>query len=85
MNRVGCILFKLCHFTFDLKTLFSFRDINVMSAKQSDCLTSLVSYVPELNFGFNLPSAATANHFGTSTNQVFSSDFFSFLFILIFC
>ncbi|VDK85653.1 unnamed protein product [Litomosoides sigmodontis] len=40
-----------------------------MSSNQSDCLTSLVSYVPELNFGLNLPSTTAAKHFGTSTNQ----------------
>uniref|UniRef100_A0A0R3S6Q0 Reverse transcriptase domain-containing protein n=1 Tax=Elaeophora elaphi TaxID=1147741 RepID=A0A0R3S6Q0_9BILA len=42
-----------------------------MSSNQPDCLTSLVSYVPELNFGFNSPSTAVVNQFGISaTNQV---------------
>ncbi|CAG9537100.1 unnamed protein product [Cercopithifilaria johnstoni] len=41
-----------------------------MSSNQPDCLTSLVSYVPELNFGFNLPSTTAVNQFGISaTNQ----------------
>ncbi|KAL3984887.1 hypothetical protein ACH3XW_36350 [Acanthocheilonema viteae] len=32
-----------------------------MSSNQPDCLTSLVSYVPELNFGFSLPSTTALN------------------------
>ncbi|EFO19885.1 hypothetical protein LOAG_08607 [Loa loa] len=35
-----------------------------MPSNQPDCLTSLVSYVPQLNFGFNLPSTAAVNQLG---------------------
>ncbi|MCP9262689.1 hypothetical protein DINM_006046 [Dirofilaria immitis] len=42
-----------------------------MSSDQPDCLTSLVSYIPELNLGLNIPSTGTVNQFGiSSTNQV---------------
>ncbi|OZC05541.1 hypothetical protein X798_07485 [Onchocerca flexuosa] len=42
-----------------------------MSSNQPDCLTSLVSYVPDLNFGLNLPSTGVVNQFGISaTNQI---------------
>uniref|UniRef100_A0A8R1XYM5 Uncharacterized protein n=1 Tax=Onchocerca volvulus TaxID=6282 RepID=A0A8R1XYM5_ONCVO len=40
-----------------------------MSSNQPDCLTSLVSYVPDLNFGLNLPSTGVANQFGISTTN----------------
>lgn len=49
----------------------------MMSSNQPDCLTSLVSYVPELNFDFNLPSiAAAVSQLGISTtNEALSVQF----------
>ncbi|EJW88721.1 hypothetical protein WUBG_00366 [Wuchereria bancrofti] len=40
-----------------------------MSSNRPDCLTSLVSYVPDLNFDFNLPATAAVNQLGISAKN----------------
>lgn len=43
-----------------------------MSSDHPDCLTSLVSYVSEVNFGYNLPSVTGGDRLAIlTTNQVF--------------
>ncbi|KAK6107510.1 hypothetical protein QQG55_28470 [Brugia pahangi] len=46
-----------------------------MSSNRPDCLTSLVSYVPDLNFDFNLPVTAAVNQLEISTKNQQSNPF----------